>query len=276
MNRKYVQWDMFVAGAEAPDERSGRAGEARRIVLADDDESFARPLCSLLRRHGYEVISASDVNHAREEIARGDVDLLLTDIYMPGNRSMELLAYVNRERPHLPCIVMTGRPEAASAIQALRMGAGDYLPKPFEFDDLHARIQQLISRAERLRVAMRALETLSSLLPELELRRQNSTRARVDALTVTRAPAAVAAASADQRRWDTLSEREREVVDTFARTPTVAAVARALEISVHTVRNHFRAIYRKLDVRSQVELISFIRDRETRLGTASSACRPTR
>ncbi len=246
----------------ASDSEGARQVERRRLVLADDDEDFARPLCALLRRCGYEVITARDARQAREVIARGGVDLLLTDIYMPGNSSvLELLAYVRREWPSLPCIVMTGRPGAASAIAALRLGAGDYLSKPFDFDELHARIQQLLDRGEQTRRAMRALETLNALFPALELPQR---------LPSAPAPAPPGEESASERpaprarheRWDSLSEREREVVETFARTPTVAEVARALEISVHTVRNHFRAVYRKLEVHSQIELISLVRERD--------------
>ncbi|MCA9717736.1 MAG: response regulator transcription factor [Myxococcales bacterium] len=231
-----------------------------RVLVADDDPGFTRALCQLLRRFGYRPRSVSDSRSAIAELRRTEVDLLIADVHMPGNDSLELLQYVEREHPSLPVIIMTGRPGVSSAVLALRHGAGDYLVKPFDFDELHARIQKLLTRASIESQALRALDTLNSLLPTLSRRGEptpeEARREREEA----------EAAAEPSPQWDALSEREREVVETFSSTPAVTDVASALGISVHTVRNHFRAIYRKLNVRSQAELIAFARNRETRVG----------
>ena len=89
-----------------------------------------------LSDRGHEVVVAADSAQAMEEMGRGDFDVVLADIRMPGMDGMALTEWIKRTRPYTNVIVMTGYGSLKSANSAVQVGAFDYLLKPFEEMDL--------------------------------------------------------------------------------------------------------------------------------------------
>lgn len=207
-----------------------------RILLADDEETFRSSVAVLLRREGYLCDMASQGTEAVEMLGQAQYDLLITDLRMPGNTDLELLRAATSSAL-LPVIVVTAYPSVPTAVEALRCSVVDYLVKPFDFEEL----LRAVRRALETRKAARMLESLRGALS--------------DGGTVVQI-ARRAAASTNGSAADALTPREREIVSALSAGQRVGAIAGRLGVSEHTVRNHLKAVYRKLDVHSQVELLS--------------------
>jgi DNA-binding NtrC family response regulator len=104
----------------------------QRLLLVEDDEVFFRPLRRALELHGYDVIPAHSAEEALELLKGEDVDLLLTDRRLPGMDGVDLVRHVKAEHPDVAVVVMTAYGTIESAVEAMRLGAEDYLVKPFE------------------------------------------------------------------------------------------------------------------------------------------------
>jgi len=127
-----------------------------RILLADDDNSFRRVLQFKLKKHGYEVTAVEDGNRALEKLREDRWDLLLSDIKMPDIDGIELLEHAGKLQPDLKVILITAHATISQAVQAVKLGAFDYITKPFEDDELLAVIDKA--------VAFRKLENENRLL----------------------------------------------------------------------------------------------------------------
>lgn len=117
------------------------------ILLVDDDESLARTLADLLRRHGYRVMLAHQGREAMKLLKRGQVSLVISDIFMPDCDGIELLNQLRRLTPTTPLLAMsgansvrvTGMLEVAAALGAVRT-----IAKPFASAALIALVEELI------------------------------------------------------------------------------------------------------------------------------------
>jgi len=127
----------------------------RRLLLVEDDEIFLRPLQRSLEVAGYDVIVASSGEDAIDVLKRDDADLMLTDKRLPGMDGVELVRRVKAEHPDLATIVMTAYGTIESAVEAVRLGAADYLVKPFEVAELLIVVRNAIELSE-LRAASHA------------------------------------------------------------------------------------------------------------------------
>lgn len=121
------------------------------LILVVDDESDVRKVCRLiLERAGYDVIEAEDGNHAIEVVKAGEnplvVDVILTDIDMPKLNGIEAIQFFQREFPHKPIIVLTGKPNLEAATSLMRQGLVDYLVKPAENNALLAAVAKAMSQ----------------------------------------------------------------------------------------------------------------------------------
>jgi two-component system, NtrC family, response regulator GlrR len=126
-----------------------------RILIVEDDEIFLRPLQRTLEVAGYEVRVVSSGEEAIDVVKRDDVDLVLTDRRLPGIDGVELVRRVKAEQPDLAVVVMTAYGTIESAVEAMRVGAEDYLVKPLET----AQVLLVVRRAlevQELRAASRA------------------------------------------------------------------------------------------------------------------------
>ena len=120
-----------------------------RILVADDEPHIRRILTTFLESHGFLVDEALDGAQALESL-QGPVvyDLALLDIMMPEHDGLEVLASARRlpHREGLPMVILTAKGQDADRAAAFRMGADDFLTKPFSPKKLLARIQELIGR----------------------------------------------------------------------------------------------------------------------------------
>jgi DNA-binding response OmpR family regulator len=118
-----------------------------QILLVDDDESFAMLLEDSLRREGYEPRSCSDVAQAEQELRSHNFDVILLDVMLPDRSGFEFCAEMRNQGIQIPVLMLTARGDVTDRVTGLRIGADDYLPKPFEVTELLARIEALRRRA---------------------------------------------------------------------------------------------------------------------------------
>jgi DNA-binding NtrC family response regulator len=127
------------------------------ILLVDDEEKIRKMLGRVLRGDGHEVVEASDGREAREALERRTFDLMLVDNLMPGITGLELIremAAPDAERPQI--VLMTAHATVQDAVEAMKLGALDYLQKPFEIDELLVVVRRAIEH-ERLQTENRYL-----------------------------------------------------------------------------------------------------------------------
>jgi DNA-binding NtrC family response regulator len=127
----------------------------RRVLIVEDDEIFLRPLQRSLEVAGYETLTASSGEEAIDLLKQEDVDLVLTDKRLPGLDGIELVRRLRAEHRDLAIVVMTAYGTIESAVEAMRLGAGDYLLKPFEVAEASLVIGRAIEFQE-LKAASRA------------------------------------------------------------------------------------------------------------------------
>src|SRR5947207_12176920 len=127
----------------------------RRILIVEDDEIFLRPLQRSLEAAGYDVLMAPSGEDAIDLLKREDADLVLTDKRLPGMDGVELVRRVKAEHPDQALVVMTAYGTIESAVESVRLGAADYLVKPFEVSELLVVVRNAIEVSE-LRAANRA------------------------------------------------------------------------------------------------------------------------
>ena len=118
------------------------------ILLVDDDEHVRRSVERLLRRSGHGVRTASNGAEALESLkGDGEFDLLLTDVSMPRMSGIELLRALKEEGLSLPTLVMSGEATVAKAVEAVRLGAADFLEKPVSKERLLVSLERCVERA---------------------------------------------------------------------------------------------------------------------------------
>jgi DNA-binding NtrC family response regulator len=150
-----------------------------RILLVEDRESLRRMLERALTGEGYEVVAAADGEAAMARLGERTFDLVLTDLKLPAASGLEVLAASRTTHPELPVVVLTGYGTVRSAVEAMRLGAADFLEKPVEIDDLFALVASLVAgdvdeeafaapgapvivgRHPRMRAALRLLERVA-------------------------------------------------------------------------------------------------------------------
>jgi DNA-binding response OmpR family regulator len=118
----------------------------RRILVVEDDTSLARVLCDNLVYEGFDVALAGDGHRALKEHEAFHPDLVLLDLTLPGLDGLEVCRRLTREQTRTGIIILTARTQNDDKIQGLRLGADDYITKPFALDELLARIEAVLRR----------------------------------------------------------------------------------------------------------------------------------
>jgi two-component system response regulator AtoC len=118
-----------------------------RILIVDDELNIRLVLSAMLKKEGYNVISATDGLEALQILKAGNIDVVVTDLKMPNLDGLGLLNFITEKYPAVPVIIITAHGTVATAVEALKKGALDYITKPFELDDL----KNIISKAIRTR-----------------------------------------------------------------------------------------------------------------------------
>jgi two-component system, NtrC family, response regulator AtoC len=168
-----------------------------RILIVDDEPKLRALLAMALGAEGMEVAEADSAEAALDALGRGDAfSLMVTDVRMPGMSGLDLIKRARAERPTLECIVMTAHADAGTGVEAMRMGAFEYVTKPFEMDEMVILIRSALEKG-RLRdevAELRVRETGRSHLdriigdskPMQELIRQANMVAKRDTIVLIR------------------------------------------------------------------------------------------
>ncbi len=135
-----------------------------QILVVDDEPNMLKVLGALLKREGYHILEARRGDEALEILEENHVDILITDLRMPGKNGMELLAEAVRRRPGMPVIVITAHGTIDTAVEAMKRGAFDYITKPFEWSELRGIIFKAV---ETTRLASREIDDDSLARPEM-------------------------------------------------------------------------------------------------------------
>ncbi len=120
----------------------------RNVLVVDDEASLRDVLGIALRKQGYTVQTASSRESAAKALAAGPVDLVLTDVRLPDGDGIEILRHVKSASPDTVVIVMTAFGSTENAVAALKLGAYDYLIKPFDIDELQIVVGNAFERQE--------------------------------------------------------------------------------------------------------------------------------
>jgi two-component system response regulator PilR (NtrC family) len=129
---------------DAREERPGAANRQPRILVVDDEQSIRELLAIVLRREGYDVLLAEDGRSAVELLEREPVDLLISDIQMPDLSGVEVLRAAKQLDRDVLGIMITAFASTDTAVEAMRLGACDYLSKPFDVDLLKMKVREKI------------------------------------------------------------------------------------------------------------------------------------
>jgi DNA-binding response OmpR family regulator len=122
----------------------------RRVLVVEDDPAIRRGIVDALRFDGYEVLEAGSFDEGVRMGVQVGHDILLLDLVLPGGDGLELLGEVRLSRPTLPVIILTARGQEDDRVAGLRLGADDYVVKPFSIKELLARVEAVLRRsAER-------------------------------------------------------------------------------------------------------------------------------
>jgi DNA-binding response OmpR family regulator len=117
-----------------------------RIVVVEDEPAIRRGVSDALRLSGYEVTEAADGAIGLREAAAAGVDLVLLDIMLPRKDGLEVLSELRRSNPTRPVILLTARGSEDDRVRGLKMGADDYVVKPFSAKELIARVEAILRR----------------------------------------------------------------------------------------------------------------------------------
>jgi DNA-binding NtrC family response regulator len=120
----------------------------KRILIVDDEPLKRITLQIELTEAGYEVYEAADAESARQVFDARTVDVVVTDMRMPGMNGLDLLSHVKRARPEMPVILMTAYATVDTAVTAIKRGAYDYITKPFTTQELIEKLQRLMAATE--------------------------------------------------------------------------------------------------------------------------------
>jgi nitrogen regulation protein NR(I) len=123
-----------------------------RVLVVDDEANLRKVLAAMLRKEGYEVAIAENGEVALAEFEKNGADVVITDMVMPKVGGLELLKAVHATRPDVPVIIITAHGTVDSAVEAIKLGAFDYITKPFE----QAEIQAVVAKAARTQEANQA------------------------------------------------------------------------------------------------------------------------
>lgn len=114
-----------------------------KILFIDDEESLREVIRHLLEAKGYQITLAADGKSAREQIASGKYDIAFVDYYLPDENGLQLLQVIKSTSPTTDVVIMTGFASIEMAVEAMRLGAYDYIAKPFEPEKLLSVLEKI-------------------------------------------------------------------------------------------------------------------------------------
>jgi two-component system alkaline phosphatase synthesis response regulator PhoP len=121
--------------------------EARRLLLVEDEPGLVMTLTDRLTAEGYEVESVGDAAAAIASVTSGQFDAILLDVMLPGGNGFDICRTVRQRGIQTPILMLTARGQVVDKVVGLKLGADDYLVKPFEMAELLARVEALLRRS---------------------------------------------------------------------------------------------------------------------------------
>jgi DNA-binding NtrC family response regulator len=118
------------------------------ILLADDEESILKVLSLDLKEEGYAVDSANSGKEAIKKLEESDYDLIITDLNMEGMNGIQVMEEAKKMKPEIMVMMLTAYGSLDSAVEALRLGASDYLFKPYDRSELFLRVKNCFEKLE--------------------------------------------------------------------------------------------------------------------------------
>ena len=118
-----------------------------RILVIEDDAAIRRGIVDALRFEGFQAVEAADGKAGMDLALEVDCELVLLDLVLPGKQGLEILQAVRQGRPTLPVIILTALGDETDRVRGLRLGADDYVVKPFSVSELMARVQAVLRRS---------------------------------------------------------------------------------------------------------------------------------
>jgi len=119
----------------------------RTILVIEDDAAIRQGIVDAIAFAGYTPLEAPDGHKGLARAMDAECDLILLDLVLPGPDGLEILKAVRKERPTLPVIILTARGEERDRVKGLRLGADDYVVKPFSVKELLARVEAVLRRS---------------------------------------------------------------------------------------------------------------------------------
>jgi two-component system response regulator PilR (NtrC family) len=119
-----------------------------RILVVDDEQSMRDFLRMMLSKQEYEVVTAASGDEAKRELEAGDFDMVITDIKMPDMTGIELLEHCKQVTPKTPVIIITAYASHDTAVEAMKLGAEDYITKPFNVDEFSIIVRRSLQRKQ--------------------------------------------------------------------------------------------------------------------------------
>jgi DNA-binding NtrC family response regulator len=135
---KRARWDV------QREDRDSEDPNRPRILIMEDEPSLAEGLKMVLSEQGYRVSVADAGLRALGTLTERDYDLMVMDLRLPDMDGMEVLRLIKETKPETEVIVMTGYASVGSAVESMKLGARDYLPKPFTEDELKAAVEKAL------------------------------------------------------------------------------------------------------------------------------------
>src|ERR1700690_2883601 len=138
-----------------------------KILVVDDQDMMRDSLVATLKREGHDVVACSEAQAAITRLSQGKFDLLITDLKMPKTSGIELLAEAKKLRPDLPVVLMTAFATVHTAVEAMKLGAYDYIQKPFDGEEIKLLVDRTLehSRLIRENQALRSITEQSAPRP---------------------------------------------------------------------------------------------------------------
>jgi len=122
------------------------AGELGTVLVVDDEESVRNLLQRMLEGAGYNVVTAANGQEALDKVSQLKIELVLLDIKMPGMSGMEVLQWLTANQPDTYVVMATQVGDAQTAVEAMKLGAYDYITKPFNQDDVVLTVRRAIEK----------------------------------------------------------------------------------------------------------------------------------
>jgi signal transduction histidine kinase len=148
-------------------ERSAPSTTKERILVIDDEENIRATVEEFLSLNGYRVDTAGSGREGLDLLGRNTYDLVVSDLRMPDVDGLAVIEWIHETQPELPVLVMTGHATVESTIRALRLGAYDYLLKPFRLDEIERTIENCLDK-RRLERRNTELTEMNERLKEIE------------------------------------------------------------------------------------------------------------